>query len=135
MNESIVKHIKPAVASQYKDLMFYQKAFQVSLEIHQSSVTWPKYEQYGGLADQMRRASKSVCANIAEGFVKQQRSNAEFKRFLLIALGSAEEMKVWLDYAVNLKYIDDDIFKKWANNYTEIIKMMQSFYSKTQLQN
>ena len=47
----------------------------------------PMIEQQA-LGDQMRRASKSICANIAEGFGRQKRSKAEFKRFLSMAIGS-----------------------------------------------
>jgi four helix bundle protein len=56
---------------EYRDLEVYKMAFTTSLSIHKSSLEFPKIEQYA-LADQMRRASKSICANIAEGFAKQQ---------------------------------------------------------------
>jgi four helix bundle protein len=116
--------------SRYKDLVVYQKAFEVSLEIHKLTLEFPKIEQYGGLADQMRRASKSITANIAEGYAKQQRSKVEFKRFLLIALGSAEEMSVWIEYAIALGYIDQQTAKDWVKVYGEIIRMLQTLYSK-----
>lgn len=117
--------------SRYKDLIVYQKAFEISLDIHRNSLEFPKTEQFGGVADQIRRASKSVCANIAEGYAKQQRSKAEFKRFLLIALGSSEEMQVWIDYAIALEYLDEQKGIYWSNSYMEIIKMLQSLYSKS----
>jgi len=53
----------------FEDLEVFQRAYRVSLEIHQKSLKFPKAEQYA-LADQLRRASKSVCANIAEGHGK-----------------------------------------------------------------
>ncbi|MGB0720531.1 MAG: four helix bundle protein, partial [Bdellovibrionales bacterium] len=58
-----------AVTRTFKDLLVYQKSFAIATAIHKSTLTFPKIEQYA-LADQMRRASKSVCANIAEGFGK-----------------------------------------------------------------
>lgn len=116
--------------SRYKDLKVYQKAFDISLDIHQATQNFPKIEQYGGIADQMRRASKGICANIAEGYAKQQRSKIEFKRFLLMALGSAEEMQVWTDYCLALDYIDSSTALQWINGYDEIVRMLQSLYSK-----
>ena len=124
-----VSDIKSYV-SRYSDLQVYKKAFAVSLEIHRKSQEFPKTEQYGGLADQMRRASKSICANLAEGFAKQQGSKAEFKRFVLIAMGSAHEMQVWADYCRALSYVDEKTANGWAENYDEIVRMLQSLYSK-----
>jgi hypothetical protein len=76
-----------------EDLMVFQKAYKVSLEIHKLSLEMPQVEQYA-LADQIRRASKSICANIAEGFGKQSISKIDFKSYLAIAIGSTEEMRV-----------------------------------------
>ena len=83
----------------------FQRAYKISLEIHRVSNCSPKDEQYS-LADQLRRASKSVCANIAEGFAKQVVSKAEFRRFIGISLGSSDDMRVWLRYALDLGYIE-----------------------------
>lgn len=121
----------PPRASHYKDLIVYQKAFEISLDVHRQSQNFPKTEQYGGLADQMRRASKSICANIVEGFAKQQGSKAEFKRYLLIAIGSAHEMQVWTDYSIALGYVDTKTEKLWKDRYDEIVRMLQSLYSKS----
>ena len=62
----------------FEDLDVFQRAYKVSLEIHKASLEFPKVEQYG-LADQVRRASKSICANLAEGYGKRRSSVAEFK--------------------------------------------------------
>lgn len=121
----------PAYVSKFRDLKVYQKAFDVSLTIHSVTASFPKYEQYGGLGDQMRRASKSICANLAEGYAKQQGSKADFKRFVLIALGSAHEMQVWSDYALALQYISNAQASDWSDKYDEICRMLQSLYSKT----
>src|ERR1043165_9086691 len=102
-----------AGVSTVEDLEVFQRAYRISLDLHQASLHFPKIEQYGGLADQMRRASKSICGNIAEGFGKQRRSSAEFKRYLLMAIGSADEMQVWLKYAADLKYMDQAICERW----------------------
>ena len=122
------QNIRPLVTN-YSDLNVYKKAFAVSLEIHKASLEFPKIEQYA-MADQIRRASKSICANIAEGFAKQQNSKTEFRRFLLIALGSAHEMKVWLDYCRELEYAEIEQTRVWCQEYEAIAKMLQSFINK-----
>ena len=96
--------VKSEVSS-FEDLEVFQRAYRISLDLHRASLQFPKVEQFGGLADQMRRASKSICANVAEGFGKQRQSNAEFKRYLLMAIGSADEMQVWVKYCADLEYL------------------------------
>lgn len=107
----------------YRDLEVYKLAFNLSLEIHHATGNFPKSEQYS-LADQIRRSSKSVCANIAEGFGRQQYSKAEFKRFLTIAIGSATETQVWLDYSVKLKYITTEEWKNWQERCDSVMRML-----------
>ena len=85
------------VVRAFEDLEVYQRAYRLALELHKASLQFPKIEQFA-LADQVRRASKSVCANIAEGFARQRGSSADFHRFLVLALGSSDEMKVWLSF-------------------------------------
>ena len=111
----------------FEDLEVFQRAYKVSLEIHRLSMEFPKREQYG-LADQVRRASKSICANIAEGFAKQHHSKAEFKRYLIMAIGSSDEMRVWLRYCLDLSYITEDTWNSWRDEYKEISKMLQGVY-------
>ena len=105
----------------------FQRAYKISLEIHRASKSFPKDEQYS-LADQIRRASKSVCANIAEGFAKQIVSKAEFRRFVGISLGSSDEMRVWLRYAFDLGYIEQNQWQLWRDEYQEISKMLHGLY-------
>lgn len=114
----------------FKDLEVWQKAFAVSLEIHKASLEFPKIEQYA-LGDQIRRASKSICANIAEGFSKQRASKAEFKRFLSMGLGSANEMLVWIEYCFELEYIHAEQYKNWEKEYSSICKMLNALYSRS----
>ena len=107
-----------------KDLAVFQRAYRLSLEIHRESLNFPPIEQRA-LGDQVRRASKSICANIAEGFAKQGSSAAEFKRFLRMAIGSSDEMRVWARYCLDLGYIDDATWTRWRDEYQEIAKMLQ----------
>jgi hypothetical protein len=76
-------------AKSFEDLEVFQRAYRLSLEIHQVSLSLPGIEQRA-LGDQVRRASKSIPVNIAEGFGKQAGSVAEFRRFLRIALGGRD---------------------------------------------
>ena len=115
--------------SSFEDLDVFQRAYQVSLEVHRESLRFPKIEQYA-LADQLRRASKSICANIAEGFAKQRRSSAEYRRYLLMAIGSADEMRVWIRYCLDLNYIDDATSRRWRSEYVAIAKMLQVIYTR-----
>jgi four helix bundle protein len=112
----------------FEDLEVFKKAYQVSLEIHRASLGLPRHEQVNGLADQMRRASKGICANIAEGYGKQRVSKAEFKRYLQIAIGSADEMRVWLRYCLDLGYIEPASWQRWREQYQIIAKMLTGLH-------
>jgi four helix bundle protein len=112
--------------SSFENLEVFQRAYKVSLEIHKKSLEFPKREQYG-LADQIRRASKSVCANLAEGYGKSH-SAAEFKRFIQMAIGSSDEMRVWLRYCLDLEYIEKKTWQRWRDEYQEISKMLQGLH-------
>ncbi len=108
----------------FEELEVFQRAYKISLDIHRASLAFPANEQRA-LGDQVRRASKSICANIAEGFGKQAYSAAEFKRFLMIALGSADEMRVWSRYCLDLGYIEVETWQAWRDEYQTIAKMLQ----------
>ena len=108
----------------FEDLAVFQRAYKASLEVHRASLAMPQIEQYA-LADQIRRASKSICVNIAEGFGKQAQSKAEFARYLLIAIGSSDEMRVWIRYGLDLGYINEEQWTAWRDEYEQISKMLQ----------
>ena len=112
----------------FDDLDVYRRAYAASLEIHRLTLAFPKIEQ-AVLADQMRRASKSICANIAEGFGRQRQSRAEYKRFLVMAIGSADEMQVWTRYAHDLGYVDAGTGTRWTDEYKSIARMLQGLYT------
>lgn len=86
----------------FRDLEVYQESYQLMLVIHQAVKKLPVYERHD-LASQMRRASKSCPANIAEGWAKR-RFEKEFKRHLDAAIGSANEMEVHTETAKDLGY-------------------------------
>ena len=115
----------------FEDLEVFQRAYRMSLEIHRQSLMLPQLEQRV-LGDQLRRASKSICANVAEGYGRQKRSKAEFRRFLQLAIGSSDEMRVWVRYALDLGYIDEAIWKRWRDEYQMISKMLHSLAAKAE---
>ena len=114
----------------FEDLDVFKRAYRISLEVHKATLRFPQIEQRA-LGDQIRRASKSICANVADGFGKQRQSRAEFRRFAMMAMGSADEMRVWLRYALDLDYIDESQWKAWRDEYQQIAKMLQSLVTKT----
>jgi four helix bundle protein len=91
--------------------------------VHRTSLELPRIEQFA-LADQVRRASKSICANLAEGFGRQQQSKPEFRRFLMMAIGSADEMQVWTMYCRDLGDLDAATAERWRGEYREIARML-----------
>ena len=111
-------------AHRFEELDVFQRAYKISLEIHRASLTFPQLEQYA-LADQIRRASKSICANLAEGFGKQSQSKAEFNRYILISIGSSDEMRVWIRYGLDLGYLNEEQWMHWRDEYEQISKMLQ----------
>ena len=108
----------------FEDLDVFRRADRVSLEVHRRSLEFPRIEQWA-LADQIRRASKSICANLVEGFGRQGWSKPEFRRFVMMATGSADEMQVWSLYARDLGYIDAETAERWRGEYREIARMLQ----------
>ena len=108
----------------FEELDVFKRSYRISLDIHSESLKWPQIEQYA-FGDQVRRASKSIPPNIAEGFGKQRSSSKEFKRYLVIDIGSADEMRVWCRYCFDLGYIDETMWRRWSDEYREIAKMLQ----------
>jgi four helix bundle protein len=116
-------------AGSFEDLEVFKRAYRVSLDVHRASLAMPAIEQHA-LGDQMRRASKSICANIAEGYGRQNRSKAEFKRFLWMATGSCDEMRVWARYAFDLGYVDESKWRDWRDECQTLAKMLQALAAK-----
>ncbi len=108
-----------------RGLAVFRRAYSLSLQIHRDSLQFPKVEQYGGIADQLRRASKSVCALLAEGMGRQLGSKIEFRRYVVMALGSVEECKLWCQYAADLDYVEAEKAANWQEEYGEIGRMLQ----------
>ena len=92
------------------------------MQIHKISLKFPKEIQFN-LADQIRRSSRSIPTNIAEGYGKKI-SAKDFQRFLWIAIGSKDETVVHLNFLKDLNYIDQKIFDFFEKSYEEIGRML-----------
>ena len=97
------------------------------IEVHKESLKFPKIEQYGGIADQLRRSSKSITANIVEGFGKQHFFKGEFQRMLVYSIGSCDETILWIKTARDLGYMDKDTSDRYLNEYHILVKKLSTF--------
>lgn len=108
----------------FKKLNVWEKAHASALAFYQITKVFPKDEIYG-LTSQIRRASVSIPANIAEGCGRK--SSAEFGQFLQISLGSTTELEYHLLLARDLKYLDIKDYEHLNSQVIEIRKMLISF--------
>jgi four helix bundle protein len=106
----------------HKELIVYQLAFKVSMEIFQITKSFPKEELYA-LTSQIRRSSRSVCANLAEAFRKRRYEKA-FVSKLSDSEGEAAETQVWLEYSIECGYLNDEIYHRLFNEYEKTIGML-----------
>jgi len=111
----------------FKTLKVWQKAHEIVLSVYKITRTFPREELYG-LASQLRRASSSIAANIAEGCGRD--GDREFARFLGIALGSASETEYHLLLAHDLEYIDIDIHQALNNQVITVKRMLTRLIQK-----
>ena len=105
-----------------EDLDVYRRAYQAAMEVFRLSRSFPKEERHS-LTDQIVRSSRSVAANIREGFAKREYENV-FLRHLVDALGSAEETQTWLDFAKDCGYLDGEKYQITIREYQEICSML-----------
>ncbi len=111
----------------FKELKVWEKSHLLTLKIYEVTSGFPKEEQYG-LTSQIRRASTSIGLNIAEGCGRG--SNADFKRFLYIALGSACEVEYCLLLALDLHFISYELHNEFYDLINEVKRMLYSFIEK-----
>jgi four helix bundle protein len=103
----------------YKELKVYRNAFDAAMKIFEITKTFPAEEKYS-MVDQMRRSSRSVCANLGEAW-RKRRYRAAFIAKLSDAESEACETQVWLDFALGCKYINQDINKDLYAIYDQIL--------------
>lgn len=106
----------------HRDLEVYKRAFAAAMRIFRASKTFPPEERYS-LTDQIRRSSRSVCANIAEAW-RKRRYPAAFIAKLSDAEGEAAETQVWLEFSVKCGYMNRDEAAELYSEYEQIIRML-----------
>jgi len=111
----------------FRDLKVWHKAYNLSLAMYRATRSFPKEECYG-LTSQMRRSSVSVAANIAEGCGRG--SDADFARFLQMAMGSACELECLLVLAHDLGYLKNSVDGLLAENVVEVKQMLAALIQK-----
>jgi four helix bundle protein len=94
----------------FKNLIVYQKAYKLAMEIFELSKGFPKEEKYS-MTDQIRRSSRSVTSNIAESWAKRRYEKA-FVNKLTDSLGEENETEGWLDYSKDCKYIQEETHER-----------------------
>lgn len=116
------------ILKRFQDLLVWQKAHLLVLQIYNLSQSFPAEEKFG-LTSQIRRASVSVASNIVEGF--RRKSVKDSLHFYNIADGSLEELKYQLLLTLDLNFINNDGFKKAMSLSEEVSKMLY-FWAKSQ---
>ena len=106
----------------FRDLQVFKKSYELTIKVYKIARTFPKEEMFG-LTSQIKRAAYSIPLNIAEGYGKRK-SPQEFKRFLLMAIGSSDEMSVILELAKDLDLIPVEMYVELSKDYTEVGKML-----------
>ena len=106
----------------YRDLKVYQLAYKLAMDIFQESKAFPKDERFS-LTDQIRRSSRSVAANIAEGFRKRQYPKM-FLSKLADSDGETAETQVWLDFAMDCEYLSRAKHDELLGKYEEVGRML-----------
>jgi four helix bundle protein len=108
------------------DLEVFKLSYQVAMDIFAMTRIFPKEEKYS-LTDQIVRSSRSVSANIAEGWGRRIYEN-EFKKHLVYAMGSLEETKVWLCFSRDCNYITNEQFVNLEKKLDESGAKMYKLY-------
>ena len=113
----------------FRDLKVYKLAFKAAMEIFEISKKFPKEERYS-LTDQIRRSSRSVCTNLAEGW-RKRRYKAVFINKLTDSAQEAVETQSWLEFALACNYISQDIFNELDDEYEQIFAMLNGMEMKS----
>jgi four helix bundle protein len=108
-----------AVIGSFRELRVYQAAFDAAMRIFELSKRFPAAERYS-MVDQMRRSSRSVCANIGEAW-RKRRYEAHFVSKLSDAESEAEETRVWLEFALRCGYLEQNDFDQLDDAYDKIL--------------
>ena len=116
---------------QHTDLLVYKKAFEAAMLIFRVSKGFPKEEVYS-LTNQIRRSSRSVCANLAEAW-RKRRSKAAFIAKLSDAESEAAETQVWIDFAMECSYLNGESALSLNKSYEEILRMVVAMINRPEV--
>ena len=108
----------------FRDLEVYRRSFDAAMSIFQMTKKFPQEERYS-LVDQIRRSSRSVCANLAECW-RKRRYIAVFKNKITDSMQEASETQCWLEFSLTCGYISRSIFDELDDEYEQIIAMLNS---------
>lgn len=111
----------------FRNLNVWQRAYQLTLDVYKATKRFPKEELYG-LTSQVRRSAASIPANIAEGCGRN--GDAEFGRFLHIAMGSASELEFHLLLARDLDFLDESEHGSLSTQTIEVKRMLSALILK-----
>ncbi|MHC5675304.1 four helix bundle protein [Nostoc sp.] len=103
----------------HRDLEVYQTAFDAAMEIFELSKKFPMEERYS-LTDQIRRCSRSVCANLGEAW-RKRRYEAAFVAKLNDCEAEAAETQIWIEFAVKCKYLEVEVGRQLYRTYDLIL--------------
>ena len=112
----------------FRDLEVYQRAFRAAMEIFEITKSFPGEEKYS-MVDQVRRSSRSVCSNIAEGW-RKRKYEPVFCNKMTDSMQEASETQCWLEFAQACRYISNDVFQRMDQEYENIIGMLISMEKK-----
>lgn len=107
----------------YSDLVVYKKAFELAMEIFEMTKAFPKEEKYS-LIDQIRRSSRSVCANLGEGY-RKRKYPAHFVAKMTDCDMENTETQVWLEFSYRCGYIIEEVYKDKKAKCEEVGKLLQ----------
>jgi four helix bundle protein len=102
----------------FREPQVYEAAMTGAMEIFERTKAFPKEERYA-MVDQMRRSSRSVCANIAEAW-RRRRSTNYFQSKLGDAESEAEETRVWIEFAYRCEYVGSEVAKNLDERYDDL---------------
>jgi len=106
----------------FRSLLAYKKAFELAMELYEKTKFFPKIEQYS-MTDQIRRSSRSVCANIGEAY-RRRKYPKHFQSKLSDSDSENTETQVWLDFALSCEYLNKEEYQYFCEKSEEVGKLI-----------
>ena len=111
----------------FRDLIAYKNAFDLAVKIFKITQSFPKEERYS-LTDQIRRSSRSVCANLAEAYRKRIYHN-HFLMKITDCLGENSETLVWLEFSLSCEYISNELYTELVQQNESVGKLLTTMFN------